>query len=85
MFKATDRDKKLAQDASNVVLVTTSQYLANCAKQCTSLKQSRSFNFKKTGNSNCEILDIDKTNGSSRLENAPGWIHFEPISQVNTP
>ena len=80
VYKATDKEKILK--GGNVLSVINTTSLAKCAKQCTSHNQSRSFNFKKTGSSNCQILDIDKRNSSGRIENAPGWIHYDPVNEV---
>ena len=82
LYKATDRDKVLTSNDGKTLAVSTAETLSKCARYCTSHPQGRSFNFKKGGNPNCQVLDIDKTNSSGRIENATGWIHYEPINQV---
>ena len=84
VYKATDRNKMLASNDGKTLTVSTAETLAKCARYCTSHPQGRSFNFKKGGNPNCQVLDIDKTNSSGKIENATGWIHYEPISKVCT-
>ena len=80
VFKATDKEKVL--NGGNILSIINTTSLAKCAKHCTSYNQSRSFNFKKKGDNNCQILDIDKRNSSGKIENAPGWIHYDPVSEV---
>ena len=84
MYQATDRDKILTSNDGRTLAVNTAETLAKCAKHCTSNSQGRSFNFKKGGNPSCQVLDIDKTNSSGRIENSAGWIHYEPVSKVCT-
>ena len=80
IYKATDKEKIL--NGGNLVSVINTVTLSHWAKQCTSHIQCKSFNFKKTGSSNCQILDIDKRNSSGKIENAPGWIHYDPVTTV---
>ena len=82
LFKATDRNKKISKEPSNSISVATTVNLADCAVKCTSDGRGRSFNFKKTGTNNCQIMNIDKGNGSVRMEAAAGWSHYELVSQV---
>ena len=82
VYKATDKEKALTLTDGNFLAITNATKLAKCAKQCTSHSQCRSFNFKKTGRNNCQILDIDKANSSGKIENAPGWIHYDPVAMV---
>lgn len=82
MFNATDRDMVLRLEPKNVIDVSTTESLSVCARRCTSHIQGRSFNFKKKGNSNCQILDFDKSNRSASVASAYGWIHYEPIDQA---
>ena len=82
IYKATDKEKALTLTDGNVLAITNATKLAKCAKQCNSYSQCRSFNFKKKGSNNCQILDIDKKNSSGKIENAPGWIHYDPVTTV---
>ena len=82
IYKATDREKILTSNEGNVITTSTVLTLSECAKQCNSYNQSRSFNFKKEGSDNCQILNIDKSNSSARTDIAAGWIHYEPVSKV---
>ena len=79
-YKAADKEKVLS--GGNVLSITNAATLSCCAKQCTSHTQCRSFNFKKRGSKNCQILDINKRNSSGKIENAPGWIHYDPVTTV---
>ena len=82
IFKLTDRDKKLALNSANILKTISGVRLPVCANKCTSTFDCRSFNYKKEARTNCQILDIDKSNASVTLENAIGWNHYEPVETV---
>ena len=82
LYKVTDREKALTVTDGSFLSVLNASTLATCAKQCTSHSHGRSFNFKKVGRRNCQILDIDKKNPRGRVQSAPGWIHYDPVNQV---
>ena len=82
VFKATDRDKKLILNPHNILSTVSASRLPLCARQCTSTFNCRSINYKQAQAANCQILDIDKSNASVVVENAIGWVHYDPVSQV---
>ena len=83
MFKATDRDKKLTLNPQKILSTVSASRLPLCARQCTSTFNCRSINYKRAQAANCQILDIDKSNASVVVENAVGWVHYDPVSQVS--
>ena len=82
VFKAIDRDKKLTLNPSNILSTISASRLPLCTRHCTSTFNCRSLNYKQAQTANCQILDIDKSNASVVVENAIGWVHYEPVSMV---
>ena len=85
VFKATDRDKRLTLSQSSIFSIVSTAKLALCVQHCTSTFNCRSINYKQAQTENCQILEFDKSNASAVVENATGWVHYEPISMVRIP
>eukprot|EP00794_Sanderia_malayensis_P015802 gene15802-17395_t len=93
LFKVTDRNSILSGASSaNVVSATYKATPRECVRECLKILQCRSINFKEqsstTSESNCQLLDIDKTNTSVVVKNTAefsGWKHYEPVEMHTTP
>ena len=84
-MKVTDRGKRLERTASDVISSVNSPSLPFCVRSCTREERCTSINYKVTstvGEKNCQILAISKSTASTKMSNATGWIHYEPITQV---
>ena len=84
VFEASDTDKVLV--GYKIMHSVTAPSLMHCTQRCIVVDKCRSINFKEAGHeNNCQILDIDKRNANAQIQRVDGWIHYEPIAQVNFP
>ena len=83
MFKKRDENKILS-GTSNIIQRAVAS-LTYCVRGCLKIVTCLSINYKKssTGNeSNCELLDINKSNSSAIVLDKPSWNIYEPVIQV---
>ena len=85
LFKLTDRGKKLAGGANNIILQRKEATLSGCVKRCLENDSCITINYKKlhqgsAATENCQLLDIMKSNGP--MVESTGWNHYEPVKQV---
>ena len=89
LFKATDRDAFLKGDVKKEIESSFLKSLSLCARRCMQVSQCQSINYKKNGliadGANCVLLDIVKSSTGASLVSGLGWIHYEPVNQVNWP
>ena len=85
-MKVTDRDKQLVRTPQDIISEQYADSLPICVRRCTKEEQCRSINYKAISSpneKNCQLLAIKKSNASSVVTNAIGWIHYEHVSQVS--
>ena len=85
-FKFTQKDKMLIGTSSIVVLEIVVDGLSWCSKYCIHNHQCLSFNYKKHASSaikNCQLLSAVQATSGTSFASATGWVHYEPIAQVN--
>ena len=85
LFKLTDRGKKLAGGASNIIQQRKEATLPSCVKRCLEKDNCITINYKRptersVAAENCQLLNILKANGV--MAESPGWNHYEPVKQV---
>ena len=87
LMKATHRETKLERNASDVISTIHSPSLSVCVRRCVREERCRSINYKASssaGEKNCQILAISNSTASTKISQATGWIHYEPITQVKS-
>ena len=85
-MKATDRDRQLVKTSQDIISEQYADSLPICVRSCTKEEQCRSINYNAISSpneKNCQLLAITKSNVSSVVTNAIGWIHYEHVSQVS--
>ena len=85
LMVATDIDKQLARTAHDIISEKYAHSLLICGRLCITEEQCRSINYKAISSpdeKNCQLLAITKSNASSVVTNANGWIHYEHVLQV---
>ena len=85
-FKFTQKDKMLVGASSIVVSEIAVDGLSWCSKYCIHNHQCLSFNYKKHASGaikNCQLLSAVQATSGTSFTSATGWVHYEPIAQVN--
>ena len=85
-MKAIERDKQLVRTPQDIISEQYADSLPICVRSCTRKEQCRSINYKAISSpneKNCHLLAVTKSNASSVVTNAIGWIHYEHVSQVS--
>eukprot|EP00794_Sanderia_malayensis_P018950 gene18950-20856_t len=89
LFKSSGNDKTLVVDSGSSISTQSTTSLSACAKLCTGTDSCASINYKKLPSSkqdaNCQLLAVNLTDSSATLQSAPGWRHYEPVSQQAGP
>ena len=85
LFKLTDRGKKLAGGANNIIQQRKEATLSSCVKACLGKDNCITINYKRPTDGsaaaeNCQLLNISKSNGV--MVESTGWNHYEPVKQV---
>ena len=83
MFKKSDENRVLS-GTSNVIQRAVAS-LVYCVRGCLKIVRCLSINYKRPsiGNkTNCELLDINKSNSSAIVLDKPAWNIYEPVIQV---
>ena len=83
MFKKSDENRVLS-GTSNVIQQAVAS-LVYCVRGCLKIVKCLSINYKRSsiGNeTNCELLDINKSNSSAIVLDKPAWNIYEPVIQV---
>ena len=85
-FKFTQKEKMLVGTSSIVVSEIFADRLSWCSKHCIHNPQCLSFNYKKHASGaskNCQLLSAAQATSGTSFTSATGWVHYEPIAQVN--
>ena len=87
LMKADGRDKRLVGSAHDIIAQVQVAGLRYCVKHCNGASTCLSVNYKQqsggTQDPNCQLLKITRTSEDVSFEEAVGWVHYEPILQVN--